>query len=253
MACGNAVMVARAAALALLLASGDALRVPDPLSIRPVQPEEHLRFARFRAAAFSGTSKAGAARVMAVHKLVEERVAKGSTMIVALAPVDDAGADEDEEEVGWHPGLESTAPLQALTGALASMFGDDDATTVDQRLDDACRIVGVCDLSVHEFDLPTHTLSPDYGLYLTALAVHPAYRRAGIATELLAYADDLARSRRLGQLVLHVETDNDDAVAFYEAQKFRSARPDDQMRQFARALNLNPEIHALYTRPSTPG
>ena len=252
MACGNAVMVARAAALALLLASGDALRIPDPLSIRPVQPEEHLRFARFRAAAFSGTSKAGAARVMAVHKLVEERVAKGSTMIVALAPVDDAGADEDEEEVGWHPGLESTAPLQALTGALASMFGDDDET-VDQRLDDACRIVGVCDLSVHEFDLPTHTLSPDYGLYLTALAVHPAYRRAGIATELLAYADDLARSRRLGQLVLHVETDNDDAVAFYEAQKFRSARPDDQMRQFARALNLNPEIHALYTRPSTPG
>lgn len=252
MACGNAVM-ARAAALVALLASGGALRIRDPLSIRPVQPEEHLRFARFRAAAFSGTSKAGAARVMAVHKLVEERVAKGSTMIVALAPVDDAGADEDEEEVGWHPGLESTAPLQALTGALASMFGDDDATTADQRLDDACRIVGVCDLSVHEFDLPTHTLSPDYGLYLTALAVHPAYRRAGIATELLTYADDLARSRSLGQLVLHVETDNDDAVAFYEAQKFRATRPDDQMRQFARALNLNPEIHALYTRPSTPG
>ena len=138
-----------AALVALLLASGGALRIPDPLSIRPVQPEEHLRFARFRAAAFSGKSTAGAARVMAVHKLVEERVAKGSTMIVALAPVDDAGADEAEEEVGWHPGLESNAPLQALTGALASMFGDDDET-VDQRLDDACRIVGVCDLSARE-------------------------------------------------------------------------------------------------------
>ena len=141
MACGNAVMVARALALVALLASGGSLRVPDPLSIRPVQPEEHLRFARFRAAAFSGTSKAGAARVMAVHKLVEERVAKGSTMIVALAPVDDAGADEDEEEVGWHPGLESTAPLQALTGALASMFGDDDATTVDQRLEAMSEVI----------------------------------------------------------------------------------------------------------------
>ena len=226
--------------------------------VRPVQPEELLHFARFRAAAFSGTSKAGAARVMAVHRLVEDRVARGSTMVAALADgedlleeEDDDADDEDAGGDGWHPGLEASAPLRTFTNLLRGAMGDDETTTLDQSLDDA-KIIGVCDLSRQEFDLPNHSLAPDFGLYLTALAVHPAYRRRGIASRLLDYADAIARDGDLGRLVLHVETDNDAAVGFYEASEFRKERNDAEYKQFATALNLNPELHALYSRPTEP-
>ena len=55
-----------------------------------------------------------------------------------------------------------------------------------QLVDDGSqRIVGILDTSVHELSLPTHSLAPDEGLYLTALAVLPEFRRRGIATALV--------------------------------------------------------------------
>ena len=147
------------------------------------------------------------------------------------------------------PSCSSWCMRARLAAVIAVSASTDETTTLDQSLDDA-KIIGVCDLSRQEFDLPNHSLAPDFGLYLTALAVHPAYRRRGIASRLLDYADAIARDGDLGQLVLHVETDNDAAVGFYEASEFRKERNDAEYKQFATALNLNPELHALYSRPT---
>ena len=92
-----------------------------------------------------------------------------------------------------------------------SFFKSEPGATLEESLDD-CRIVGVCDISRHEFDLPTHALAPDYALYLTALAVHPALRRRGVASSLLEAVDAHARSEKLEQVILHVEDDNDAAI-----------------------------------------
>ena len=100
-----------------------------------------------------------------------------------------------------------------------SFFKSEPGATLDESLDD-CRIVGVCDVSRHEFDLPTHSLAPDYALYLTALAVHPALRRRGVASSLLEAVDAHARGEKLERVILHVEDDNDAAIAFYEARGY---------------------------------
>ena len=120
------------------------------ISIRPVAHEELLRFARFRAAAFSGTDTASAARVQAVHKLVEERVACGGLMLAALADGADAerlGASELDDAAGdgWHPGLEGSNPLEALSGALGAIFKTEPESTMVESLGD-CRIVAVADV-----------------------------------------------------------------------------------------------------------
>ena len=61
-------------------------------------------------------------------------------------------------------------------------------------------------------------LAPDYALYLTALAVHPALRRRGVASSLLKRSTRTRLGEGLAQVILHVEDDNDAAIAFYEAR-----------------------------------
>ncbi len=179
-----------------------------------------------------------------MHKLVEDRVARGSTLLCALASGEDAACLEEETEGdGWHPGLETSQPMKLFQ----SFFKSEPGATLDESLDD-CRIVGVCDISRHEFDLPTHSLAPDYALYLTALAVHPALRRRGVASSLLEAVDAHARSESLEKVLLHVEDDNAAAIAFYEAQDFVKVRVDKDLRQFGTALGLNPDIHYLFSR-----
>jgi len=213
--------------------------------VRQAAPDELLRVARFRAAAFSADGRtASPARAQAVHKLVEDRVARGSTLLCALASGEDAACLEAETDGdGWHPGLETSQPMKLFQ----SFFKSEPGATLDESLDD-CRIVGVCDVSRHEFDLPTHALAPDYALYLTALAVHPALRRRGVASSLLKAVDAHARSEKLEQVILHVEDDNDAAIAFYEAQEFSRVKVDKELRQFGTALGLNPDIHYLFSR-----
>ena len=94
-------------------------------------------------------------------------------MMCALATGEDATTlaepEPDSAEAGWHPGL-ATAP--APLRGLASFFKSEPGATLDQTLgDENARLVGVVDVSRHEFDLPTHSVAPDFGLYLTALAV----------------------------------------------------------------------------------
>ena len=78
--------------------------------------------------------------------------------------------------------------------------------------------------------------------------MHPALRRRGVASSLLEAVDAHARSESLEKVLLHVEDDNDAAIAFYEAQDFVKVRVDKDLRQFGTALGLNPDIHYLFSR-----
>jgi ribosomal protein S18 acetylase RimI-like enzyme len=58
--------------------------------------------------------------------------------------------------------------------------------------------------------------APRGSFYIAHLATHEAYRRQGIATALIAFAETLAKASRLSQLSLIVATDNLTARRLYE-------------------------------------
>ena len=87
-----------------------------------------------------------------------------------------------------------------------------------------------------------------FGLPHTALPDLDALRRRGVASSLLEAVDAHARREKLERVILHVEDDNDAAIAFYEAQDFVKVRVDKDLRQFGTALGLNPDIHYLFSR-----
>ena len=64
----------------------------------------------------------------------------------------------------------------------------------------------------------------------------------------LKAVDEHAKGEGLEQVILHVEDDNDAAIAFYEAQNFARVKVDRELRQFGTALGLNPDIHYLFSR-----
>ena len=73
-------------------------------------------------------------------------------------------------------------------------------------------------------------------------------RKRGVGSRMLAAVEERAREAELARILLHVALDNERAIDFYEAREFRRRTLDRQLRQFAAALGLNPELHALYTK-----
>ena len=67
-------------------------------------------------------------------------------------------------------------------------------------------------------------------------------------TRMDRYGNRVPRREGLAQVILHVEDDNDAAIAFYEAQNFARVKVDRDLRQFGTALGLNPDIHYLFSR-----
>ena len=58
-------------------------------------------------------------------------------------------------------------------------------------------------------------------VHVTNIAIHPAYRRRGIARELLTGLIADARARDLRLIVLEVRPSNHEAIALYESFNFR--------------------------------
>ncbi|KAJ2713907.1 N-acetyltransferase 5 [Coemansia spiralis] len=80
-------------------------------------------------------------------------------------------------------------------------------------------------------DAPTAHLDPsappavDYEVYMMTLGVLAPYRRLGIAHGLLASAIEAAAADpTVRRIVLHVQTDNDDALRFYHRRGFTTLR-----------------------------
>ncbi|MBO4853890.1 MAG: ribosomal protein S18-alanine N-acetyltransferase [Oscillospiraceae bacterium] len=57
--------------------------------------------------------------------------------------------------------------------------------------------------------------------YITNVAVFPAYRRRGVAQQLIAVFDRFARGNRLAFLTLEVRPSNTAAIALYQSAGFR--------------------------------
>lgn len=77
---------------------------------------------------------------------------------------------------------------------------------------------------------------PDGTAELKKLFVDPAARGAGVATTLLAAADEAARARGLGRLVLHTGVRQPDAVRLYVALGWRPVAPFAPWERDALAL-----------------
>ncbi|KAJ8614450.1 hypothetical protein CTAYLR_000810 [Chrysophaeum taylorii] len=210
------------------------------LEVRPLRMEQReiVSFAEFRAAAFASGEVCDVSRRQEIFSLVERRMEEGSCMLVAMCA--------EHEFAGTELPLDERQPSPLFR--LFQPPGLDRAELLDQLLDGQ-QIVGVAETSTHELMLPTHSLEPDEGLYVTALAVHPNHRRSGVATRLLEEAH--VRAQRLGarSLMLHVERENAAAIRFYQASDFKAQTPIPRFRQFATALKINPDSHILFTRP----
>ena len=173
---------------------------------------------------------------------MEDRVARGSTLLCALASGEDAACLEAETDGdGWHPGLETSQPMKLFQ----SFFKSEPGATLDESLDD-CRIVGVCDVSRHEFDLPTPFARAGLRLISDGAGRASCFKAARRRVFLVRAVDAHAKGEGLAQVILHVEDDNDAAIAFYEAQNFGRVKVDRELRQFGTALGLNPDIRTRF-------
>jgi len=73
--------------------------------------------------------------------------------------------------------------------------------------------------------------APRDSLYIAHLATHEAYRRQGVATALIEFAEALAQAARLSRLALIVATDNLAARRLYERLGF-TALPTPQRHPY---------------------
>jgi ribosomal protein S18 acetylase RimI-like enzyme len=71
-------------------------------------------------------------------------------------------------------------------------------------------------------------------LYIDALGTAPAFRRRGVASALLADAEDRARRLGLGCVSLETEVDNEAARALYERCDFEPGEVGGQLRGLPR-------------------
>jgi N-alpha-acetyltransferase 50 len=57
-------------------------------------------------------------------------------------------------------------------------------------------------------------------IYIMTLGVLSPYRRAKIGTKLIDFVEDYAKQNKIGSIYLHVQTNNDSAIKFYEKLGF---------------------------------
>jgi len=144
-------------------------------------------------------------------QVLANRRIRGATCLVATVP--------------------TAVPLDGRTGGGGG--------TGDDRQD---LVLGSVECSVHEFDgtqLGRRRL-PNSVLYITEVAVNPVYRRCGIGSTLLKGVDELASIRKVESLYLHVDVENEAALALYAKAGYSVVEASEPMYQeFTTSLNLH--------------
>lgn len=74
--------------------------------------------------------------------------------------------------------------------------------------------------SLKESKVQKITESVPNAVYMDVLAVLPAYRRLGIGQKLLDYLIDETKKRFIHEIILHTNTENDDAIQWYLKRGF---------------------------------
>ena len=86
---------------------------------------------------------------------------------------------------------------------------------------------------------------PPDTLYVDALAVEPDLRRRGVATTLLARAEEAAAAAGLSGVTLDTGLHNDAARALYEAHGLPHARDPASAQRRGRGRGRRPRLHRL--------
>lgn len=134
--------------------------------------------------------------------------------------------------------LDDVAPNVTARDLLAHMFAADDSECSYRHCliaTEGAAMVGIVNafptallkdmpdetLSVRERHLEARTNLKDEGSYrLNMIAVDPNVRRQGIASRLVDFVDERARSEGYDRVTLHVWADNATACSFYRAKGF---------------------------------
>lgn len=101
---------------------------------------------------------------------------------------------------------------------LITMYSDDDQRIIDGVLRDVMPKVGLprnTEIFTDQEALPNEW-------YVDALAVAPSHWGEGIATQLLDFADQVARNRGYHQISLNVDQENPRAQRLYEYRDYRT-------------------------------
>lgn len=136
---------------------------------------------------------------------IERRLARGSDILVAVAPESSDAAALGSIDTGG-------------------------------RYTEPTPLLGTVELSTHEIELPTHALSG--GIYLSHLVVEESFRRRGLAQRLLREAEGVAATRHALGIYLHVERDNAAALSLYERGGYERQPESPRFVAFTRALAL---------------
>jgi len=103
-------------------------------------------------------------------------------------------------------------------------------------------VIGTAEISFHEFTETRlgYARPKNSILYITEVAVDATYRRKGIAKLMLQAIDNVANSRELETIYLHVDVTNFGAVHLYEKAGYRKLVSDNPIfYEFTRKLNLH--------------
>ena len=116
-----------------------------------------------------------------------------------------------------------------------------------------CRILGTAECSFHEFyGTELGRRRPQSSIiYVTEVAVHPAFRRQGVGSLLLNAIHVYAVRQRIETIYLHVDVTNNGAISLYEKCGYRKTDASEPVfEEFTKSLNLQPgatkgRIHSL--------
>jgi ribosomal protein S18 acetylase RimI-like enzyme len=147
--------------------------------------------------------------------------------------------------------------MRALNSATLSLDHDQvNAATEEWRL--SCRdrriVVGCVDCSTHEFLLsPAWPSGDQRSLYISDMAIHPAFQSLGLGRRLLRAVFEHASSEGFAEMYLHVEEKNTRAQGLYLSEGFVAAANTQAARELYDALCFEEEHkNILMQRPVLP-
>lgn len=110
------------------------------------------------------------------------------------------------------------------------------ATAVDLATAQSGKIVGTAEISQRSCE--AWRLLPPKRAYISNLAIEPAYRRQGVAQQLLHTSEKIAISWGFQRVYLHVMADNEAARALYERAGYQKCGVGNPVMS---GLGLTPE------------
>ena len=196
-----------------------------------VQDELNIRFSWFRA--------------------VKERFSKGARclMVCATGPFDieilpficTSAALSTSKDNEMMKILRSNLQNDAMTAAIEEWR----SSSTHRRI-----VIGCVDCSTHEFQLTSLWACSGSDLYVSDMAIHPAFQGLGLGRALLRALFDLAAREGYQNLYLHVEQNNTRAASLYASEGFVVSPDTSATAALYAALGFEPEPrNVLMTRP----